>query len=232
MLVMVLKVLLYVSLYFLDIHHVTFFRLSFKKQEKISPNFGANCVGWQSWWLSVVRNTFHGADYHVDDETLTSVGYHLLKVFSTSNPYELFDGTIPLLEKISCRTPKLGIISNSDDRLDGILRQLGVRHYFDFVICSYNVKAAKPDPKIFQHALAVAGGKIEPSEALHIGDDLQRDYLGARGSGWQSFLVRNNYPLICEKGAVVPDQTSMFTSLQELLPAIELYTKSVEQSEE
>ncbi|XP_069984249.1 haloacid dehalogenase-like hydrolase domain-containing protein 3 isoform X2 [Penaeus vannamei] len=208
------------------------FGSSFKKQENISPNFGASCIGWQNWWLSVVKDTFHGADYHADDKTLTSVGYHLLKHFSTSNPYELFDGTIPFLEKISNRTSKLGVISNSDDRLDEILRQLGVRHYFDFVLCSYNVKVAKPDPEIFQHALVAAGGKIKPSEALHIGDDLQRDYLGARASGWQSFLVRNNYPLICEKGAVVPDQTSMFTSLQELLPAIEHFTKVVEQTTE
>ena len=60
---------------------------------------------------------------------------------------------------------KLGAISNFDERLgtccvadenrslvlcnvsDGILTGLGISSYFDFVLMSYKVGSAKPDPK-------------------------------------------------------------------------------------
>ncbi|XP_071534916.1 rhythmically expressed gene 2 protein isoform X1 [Panulirus ornatus] len=204
------------------------FRLSFKKLEEEAPNFGAESIGWQNWWLSVVLNTFRGADCHAEENTLKAVGYHLLEHFSNANAYELLDGSIPLLEKLNGKTVKVGVISNFDERLEDILIRLGVRHYFDFVINSYSARVAKPDPRIFQQALRVAGSDICPSEALHIGNDLHRDYLGAKAVGWQSFLVSRDYQHLCEKDGLTLDSASMFSSLKELLPVIEISTKSVD----
>jgi FMN phosphatase YigB (HAD superfamily) len=39
----------------------------------------------------------------------------------------------------------------------------------------------KPDPEIFARACARAG--VLPSEALHAGDDVQKDVLGAQRAG-------------------------------------------------
>ncbi|XP_045613015.1 rhythmically expressed gene 2 protein-like isoform X2 [Procambarus clarkii] len=200
------------------------FGLSYRKLEKETPNFGAGSIGWQNWWLLIVRETFKRADCHAEEHTLNAVGHHLIKHFASANAYELLDGCIPLLEQINDKAVKIGAISNFDYRLEGILYQLGIRHYFDFVVNSYSVKAAKPDPRIFQQALVIAGSDISPGEALHIGDDLHRDYLGARASGWQSFLVSKDYRQLCEEVGVTPDTTSMFTCLRELLPVIERYT--------
>ncbi|KAK8746874.1 hypothetical protein OTU49_016872 [Cherax quadricarinatus] len=200
------------------------FGLCYKKLEEETPNFGAESIGWQNWWLSIVTETFRRAECHAEESTLNAVGNHLIKHFSSSHAYELLDGSIPLLEKINNKAIKIGTISNFDERLDGILLQLGVRHYFDFVINSYSAKAAKPDPKIFQQALTHAGN-VSPTEALHIGDDLYRDYLGARACGWQSYLVSSDYQQLCEEFGVTPDEASMFTCLRELLPVIELSTK-------
>jgi putative hydrolase of the HAD superfamily len=45
----------------------------------------------------------------------------------------------------------------------------------------------KPDPAIFEHALAVAG--VEREACLHVGDLLSADVLGARAAGIEAVLL-------------------------------------------
>lgn len=170
-----------------------------------------------------MSGTFRGAACPADDVTLNAVGHHLIKHFSSSSAYELHEGSVQLLEKICSKPIKVGIISNSDDRLESILLQLGIRHYFDFVVTSYSVRNAKPNPVIFQVALDSAGTNVSPAEALHIGDDLKRDYLAAKACGWNSILVSSNHQQVCEEACITFDQTSMFSCLNELMPVIELF---------
>ena len=51
------------------------------------------------------------------------------------------------------------------------------------VIDSHVVGVAKPDPRIFEVALARAGAGIRPSEVAHVGDMLSTDVAGARAAG-------------------------------------------------
>lgn len=51
------------------------------------------------------------------------------------------------------------------------------------VIDSHVVGATKPDPRIFEVALARAGAGIRPSEVVHVGDMLSTDVAGARAGG-------------------------------------------------
>ncbi|XP_068215203.1 rhythmically expressed gene 2 protein-like [Palaemon carinicauda] len=197
------------------------FRIIFKKHEKEVPFYGASSIGWQNWWLNVVADTFRKADCPADDDTLKKVGYHLNKHFSHGGAYELIDGSIPLLTRLQSKSLKIGAVSNFDERLDSILIQLGIKHYFDFVLTSYSLNCAKPDPKIFNKALELAGNKIKPSEALHIGDDIHCDYLGARECGWQSILVSKNVRDLCQENGLKPDASSMFISLREVLPILD-----------
>ena len=54
----------------------------------------------------------------------------------------------------------------------------------------------KPDPRIFQIAVAEAG--CQPNELLHVGDHLEYDVLGALRSGVRSAWVNRRavYPSI------------------------------------
>ncbi|XP_045113968.1 haloacid dehalogenase-like hydrolase domain-containing protein 3 isoform X1 [Portunus trituberculatus] len=202
------------------------FRLSFKQLEHEAPNFGVGGIGWQKWWLGVVRRTFTSAGCCADSSSLDTIGHHLIRHFSGGNAYELFEGSTTLLEDIRGRGVVLGAISNSDERLEGILLHLGVRHYFDFVLTSYAAKVAKPDPRIFQQALSCAGNNITSSEALHIGDDLQRDYLAAQRCGWQSVLVSSKLHQVCREAGVTVDDASMVTCLTDLHSLLDRYTTS------
>lgn len=59
---------------------------------------------------------------------------------------------------------------------------------WDFGVFSGIEGVEKPDPRIFELALQKAGG-IAPEQALHIGDNLRKDYLPARNMGMHALLL-------------------------------------------
>jgi FMN phosphatase YigB (HAD superfamily) len=54
-------------------------------------------------------------------------------------------------------------------------------------VTSAELGVAKPDCRIFEHALGLAGAT--PAEAVHAGDDLRADVECARGAGIAAVLV-------------------------------------------
>ena len=84
----------------------------------------------------------------------------------------------------------MGVISNFDPRLEGILREAGLRHQFEFVLSSYEARTFKPHPEIFSTALQRYSKEItKPDECCHIGDTYKEDWIGATQSGWNAILV-------------------------------------------
>ena len=71
----------------------------------------------------------------------------------------------------------LVIASNWDCSLPEWLGPTGILELVDGVVTSAEVGAAKPDPRVFERALAVAG--VEPGDALHVGDKVDNDVEGA-----------------------------------------------------
>jgi putative hydrolase of the HAD superfamily len=82
---------------------------------------------------------------------------------------------------------RLGVVSNSDGRVEQALRAAGLRNYFDVVIDSALVGVEKPDPRIFYAALAALG--VAPDEALYVGDLFEIDVVGARAAGIEAVLL-------------------------------------------
>ncbi|KAH8704508.1 haloacid dehalogenase [Phaeosphaeriaceae sp. PMI808] len=110
----------------------------------------------------------------------------------------------------------VGVITNSDDRVPSILQSFGlkvnprrfntspqpkvsssVRNDIDFAVMSYDVGHEKPDQRIFDAALTLATSEDSTLSAdfekLYVGDDLEKDFGGARAAGWHAVLLdRNN----------------------------------------
>ena len=83
-----------------------------------------------------------------------------------------------------------GVISNFDERLESILISLGLRHYFDFIISSIEFHCQKPDKQIFN--IALSKSKVNDSkQAIHIGDNINLDYLAAKNAGWNALIVKD-----------------------------------------
>jgi putative hydrolase of the HAD superfamily len=91
------------------------------------------------------------------------------------------------LEAVAARGVPAVVVSNWDVSLPGHLRALGLGPYLAGCVVSAAVGAAKPDPAIFRAALGVA--RARPGDALHIGDDLERDLMGAMGAGLRALLL-------------------------------------------
>jgi putative hydrolase of the HAD superfamily len=96
-------------------------------------------------------------------------------------------GLVAALERLRAAGLRLGVVSNSDGRVEEALEAAGLRSYFDVVVDSGRVGVEKPDPRIFHAALDALG--VQPSEALYVGDLYEVDVLGARAAGIEAVLV-------------------------------------------
>ncbi|HET7463014.1 MAG TPA: HAD-IA family hydrolase [Longimicrobium sp.] len=99
----------------------------------------------------------------------------------------LQEGTDEVLEELKRRGYRLGVISNADGTVEGLLETLGLRRHFEFVIDSGAVGVEKPDPRIFRMALERMG--VEPHEAAYVGDLYEIDVVGARAAGMRAWLI-------------------------------------------
>jgi HAD superfamily hydrolase (TIGR01509 family) len=76
---------------------------------------------------------------------------------------------------------RLAVCSNAiRDSVELMLRQAGVRDYFEFVISNEDVKRAKPDPEIYLNAIARLG--CYPEEVVIV-EDAPHGIEAARGAG-------------------------------------------------
>ena len=82
---------------------------------------------------------------------------------------------------------KMVVVSNSDGTVDQLMHESGLRPFFDAVVDSHVVGFAKPDPRIFEHALAVSGS--DANRTLHVGDMYYADIVGAEAAGIRAVLI-------------------------------------------
>jgi 2-haloacid dehalogenase len=93
--------------------------------------------------------------------------------------WEPFPDTVESLRRLATRY-RLGVISNVDEDLFEATRpRLGVE--LDLVVTADVVRAYKPDPAPFEHALARVGH--EPRALLHAGQSPYHDIAPARALG-------------------------------------------------
>lgn len=156
----------------------------------------------------------------------------LLHRYSTGEGYDLYSDVIPFFKMLRhASTHKtgdaawpwektvVGIVTNSDDRVPGILESFGLKigpcrigttdqrpaeaaleDDISFVVLSYDVGFEKPDRRMFDSAVDMlreslvenAELTVDSFEKLYVGDEVEKDYEGARAAGWDSvFLDRD-----------------------------------------
>jgi len=122
-------------------------------------------------------------------------------------------GTRASLERLRAAGLRLGVVSNSDGRVDAALRAADLRDCFEVVVDSALFGAEKPDPAIFRAALDALG--VTPDEALYVGDLYEVDVLGARAAGIDAILL---LPETVAAPAGVRRVTSLVVLADQLLP--------------
>ena len=148
--------------------------------------------------ILLILGTFDA--HKLSDEKVNSMTNYLLDLYKTSTCWQLTYGTVDFLNYLKLQKQfgsqngepklKLGVISNFDSRLDVLLRNMKLNHYFDFVLSSYQAGFEKPDKEIFKIAMKASELKdLKPEQCLHIGDTPVTDYFGPRSAGWYSLLI-------------------------------------------
>jgi putative hydrolase of the HAD superfamily len=140
----------------------------------------------KGWWYSLVLEVLKECGGVM--ETLPREEYFeaLYAEFTLPGIWELYPEVQEILPTLLPHY-RLGVISNFDGRLRAILANLGVMELFDPIVISSEVGADKPNAWIFQQALIQAGGAA--GHSLHVGDDPQADWEGAKEAGLQVFQL-------------------------------------------
>jgi putative hydrolase of the HAD superfamily len=104
--------------------------------------------------------------------------------------FTAYPDVLPALGELRGRGAALVVASNWDCSLPEWLRPAGILELVDGVVTSAEVGAAKPSPRVFERALAVAG--VEAGEALHVGDKVDNDLEGAAAAGVRGVLLQRD----------------------------------------
>lgn len=123
---------------------------------------------------------------------------------------------IEAVKELNERPIHLGVLSNHDRAVNRlILETFGVLDCFDSITTSEAVERTKPNHAIFAAALTAAG--TEPGASVMVGDDYERDMVGANAAGMMTVSHR------ADTGPAVDDSVE---TLEELIPMVDAMIQS------
>jgi putative hydrolase of the HAD superfamily len=140
----------------------------------------------KDWWREVVEQVLDRVAPTLNDLDRDNFFEIAYEHFAEAGVWELYPEVVDVLEKLGARF-QLAVVSNFDGRLRMILEHLGISKFFSRVFVSSEMGAEKPDPEIFRRALKFM--KLKANEALHVGDDPERDWNAATTAGLKIFKL-------------------------------------------
>lgn len=103
------------------------------------------------------------------------------------NGVRLYDDVLPALASLRERGVKTALVSNCSHSTRPVVERLGLETAFDRVVLSFEVRAMKPDPAIYEATLEQLGG-VAPERAVFVDD--QPSYCdGATAIGIDARLI-------------------------------------------
>lgn len=98
------------------------------------------------------------------------------------------------------------------------IRAVGLEGYFDPIVISAYHDYRKPDPRLYLEALAAM--KLQPAEAIYIGNDMFRDIYGAQKVGLKTIFLDTNQGAKSHEGTM-PDRVALkFAEVPDLIKSI------------
>lgn len=124
-------------------------------------------------------------DFHFPREVLEPHCEEIAHMWEVTHFHrELRPRVAEMLEGLKNMGLKLGVISNTAAlyQVFDILKQYGIRDYFQDVTLSSVTGLRKPSPDIFRIALCQL--QSAPEECVYVGDTISRDIIGSKRAGF------------------------------------------------
>lgn len=137
-----------------------------------------------NWWGERIAAVLRAAGAEPGPRELRD---ELFQLYAQPAQWRIYDDVARHLPRWRAQGLRLGVVSNFDGRLPGLLEGLGLAPLFDVVVVSSRCGAAKPSATPFQRALEGLG--LAAGEVWHIGDSPE-DAAGAAAAGLPCLLVR------------------------------------------
>lgn len=115
-----------------------------------------------------------------DDVALVAPAFEAY--FAARCEVEHYDDSLDALARLASHVP-LAALSNGN----ACLQRIGLMHLFAFQLGAREHGAAKPASSIFHAACAQLG--CNPTQALHVGDDVEMDIVGAAQAGLRTCWI-------------------------------------------
>lgn len=168
----------------------------------------------RDWWRRVVARVFEDLGKFHDFEAYFDA---LFAFFADAANWRVDPQAREVLRRLKDRGLALGVISNFDYRLYGILDGLGLGAAFDSITISSEARCAKPSPEVFRAALRKHSARS--AESMHVGDSEPLDIRGAAAAGIAAVLLDRDYHgivAISERIAKVGSLAYLFEVAQRL----------------
>jgi putative hydrolase of the HAD superfamily len=180
------------------------FRAAFHRQEEAdrAADLRTNEAREVARWRTIVREVF-------DDVTdIERCFRELYAHFARPDAWCCKPGTAEVLAALAARGHILGVASNFDHRLRGLVENIPAMQPIRRLVISSEIGWRKPARAFF--ATICQQVALPPEQVLYVGDDPVNDYAGARTAGMQAVL------LAPDEGDSAPAQVRI-KSLRDLL---------------
>src|SRR5690606_23130377 len=177
--------------YNLQIHLPDFLKVYVPNNTRLWGLYQFDKIGKEELRYQRLKMSFDELGVSVTDEYIDLLADDYIKYLSTFN--HLFDNAQTILDYLKPKY-KLHIITNGFAEVqEGKLKNSGIVDYFEVIMDSEKAGVKKPNPVIFEKAMSLA--KVQPSNALMVGDNYDVDILGAKNAGMQALYFNPLNPV-------------------------------------
>lgn len=175
-------------------------------------------------WGSYVLNGRFGLDF----DTVKPFAEELAHMWEVTYYHRaLRPGVKEMLEGLRSLGLKLGVVSNTASmyQVFWILKEYGIRDYFQDVTLSSVTGYRKPDPNIFQVALHQV--QSDPSTCAYVGDTFSRDVIGPQRLGFAATFHIHSH-LTASRDKDVPQSVRATYSISEIYDVYTILKEQVQ----
>lgn len=163
-----------------------------KACDRMNENSGKK-VATEFMYSSILNELGYDA-LLINDNLLAEIKSHINELFYEYQPSLLNDDILKILTHFKSDGFSMNISSNTGF-IEGycLVKSSNLAElfrFFDFLVFSDEINASKPSSEFYE--IVFRQTKFKKNEIIHIGDNYNADYIGAKNFGFNALLIENS----------------------------------------